>query len=135
MSKYVVLDTNCLLQSISSKSKYYKIWEKYIEGEYYICVTTEILEEYEEIIASHTSPVVAKIVLETICGAFNTIKIDAHFKFNLIEADYDENKFVDCAITSNAEFIVTNDKHFNILKKIGFPKVYIKTIEEFYSEL
>lgn len=40
-------------------------------------------------------------------------------------------KFVDCAISSNAHYIVTDDKHFKILKSIDFPKIGIIKAEEF----
>jgi predicted nucleic acid-binding protein len=35
----------------------------------------------------------------------------------------------------DADYIVTNDKHFNILKQIEFPKVNCITIEEFMEIL
>ena len=44
---------------------------------------------------------------------------------------YDDNKFVDCAIASNAHYLATNDKHFNILKGIEFPKVQVINVNEF----
>ena len=46
-----------------------------------------------------------------------------------------DNKFVDCAIASNAELIVTNDAHFDILKTIEFPKLEISTLQKFSSSL
>ena len=49
--------------------------------------------------------------------------MSVYYKFNLITKDPDDNKFVDCAIIANAHYLVTNDKHFNVLKKIDFPKV------------
>lgn len=49
-----------------------------------------------------------------------------NFVWSLIEADPDDNKFVDCAIAGQADYIVTHDKHFRILDEIPFPKV--KTI-------
>jgi len=131
----VVLDTNCLLQSLSRRSKYYPVWEAFILGEYNLCISTEILEEYEEIIASHMSPVVAKLAIETILRANNTRRVDAQYRFRLIPADVDDNKFVDCAIVSNADFIVTEDKHFNILKSIPFPNVEVKKLSEFCNEI
>ena len=39
--------------------------------------------------------------------------------------------FVDCAIAANADFLVTNDTHFNILKTIAFPKVNTISLQEF----
>ena len=41
--------------------------------------------------------------------------ITPYYHFNLITADPDDNKFVDCAIAANAHYIVSNDKHFNVL--------------------
>ncbi|MBR4517346.1 MAG: putative toxin-antitoxin system toxin component, PIN family [Bacteroidaceae bacterium] len=133
--RYVVLDTNCLLQSISRRSAYYKVWEDFILGKYILCVSNEIIEEYEEIIASHMSSVAAQIAIEAILRANNVLRVDARFRFNLIKTDADDNKFVDCAIVANADYIVTEDSHFNILKSIPFPKVRIKRLHDFLEEL
>ena len=54
--------------------------------------------------------------------------------FQLLQ-DEDDNKFVDCAIASNASYIVTHDKDFNILKNIPFPKVRIINTEDFNLDL
>ena len=48
----------------------------------------------------------------------------------MIEADADDNKFVDCAIAANAKYVVTDDNHFDILKRIDFPKVDIISIDD-----
>ena len=133
--RYVVLDTNCLLQSISRRSAYYKVWEDFILGKYILCVSNEIIEEYEEIIASHMSSVAAQVAIEAILRANNVLRVDARFRFNLIKTDADDNKFVDCAIVANADYIVTEDSHFNILKSIPFPKVRIKRLHDFLEEL
>lgn len=135
MNKYVVLDTNCLLQSVSQRSRYYKVWEDFISGKYTLCVSNEILEEYEEIIASHISPLAAKLTVETILRANNVVRVDAQFRFGLITVDVDDNKFVDCAIVANADFIVSEDSHFNVLRSIPFPHVVVKRLQDFYDEL
>ena len=59
------------------------------------------------------------------------MRFDPHFSFGLITTDADDNKFVDCAIVANAHFIVTEDKHFNVLKNIEFPHVDVIGIDEF----
>ena len=135
MKRYVVLDTNCLLQSLSQRSQYYKVWEDFVLGRYVLCVSNEILEEYEEIISSHMSSLAARIAVETILRANNVVRVDAQFRFNLITADIDDNKFVDCAIIANADYIVSEDSHFNVLKSIPFPRVEVKRLREFYEEL
>ena len=104
-------------------------------GRYVLCVSNEILEEYEEIISSHMSSLAARIAVETILRANNVVRVDAQFRFNLITADIDDNKFVDCAIIANADYIVSEDSHFNVLKSIPFPRVEVKRLREFYEEL
>ena len=135
MNRFVVLDTNCLLQSLSRRSAYYKVWEDFILGKYTLCISNDIIEEYEEIIATHMSSIAAQIAVEAILRANNVLRVDAQFHFNLIKADVDDNKFVDCAIVANADYIVTEDAHFNALKSIPFPRVRIKRLHEFYEEL
>lgn len=61
----------------------------------------------------------------------NVIRKDPHYTSALIEADKDDNKFVDCAIAANAKCIVTEDKHFRVFKNIPFPKVEVLGLEEF----
>jgi putative PIN family toxin of toxin-antitoxin system len=133
--RIVVLDTNCLVQSISQRSEYYPVWKSFITGEYDLCVSTEILEEYEEVIGNLMSPLAAKIVIEAILKAPNTKRLDPHFRFRLIEKDPDDNKFVDCAISAGADYIVSEDAHFRILKSIPFPTVYVIRLDEFMKEI
>ena len=54
---------------------------------------------------------------------------------NLIQSDSDDNKFVDCCITANAQYIVSNDRHFDILKQIDFPHVNVISAKEFSERL
>ena len=49
----------------------------------------------------------------------------------LITADPDDNKFVDCAFAANADYLVSEDSHFDILKKTSFPKLNLVTLDEF----
>ncbi len=74
---------------------------------------------------------IANIILQIIENAPNVVLINRYFKWNLIQTDPDDNKFVDCALASNAEYLVSNDKHFRILKRIPFPKVNLLTVREF----
>ena len=61
--------------------------------------------------------------------------VDVFFRFRLITADPDDNKFVDCAIASNARYIVTEDRHFEVLEKIDFPKLAVIGIDCFLDEI
>ena len=133
--RYIVLDTNCLLQALPSKSPYHKIWTDIFDGKISLCVNTDILEEYEEMIAQKSTPEIAQNVVEAIANLSTTTFQNTYVHFELLPADSDDNKFVDCAVASDAEYIVTNDKHFNPLKEIPWPKVEIIKISEFIKQL
>lgn len=47
---HLVLDTNSLIQCIAHRSRYHKIWLSLLEGRNKLCVSNEILEEYEEVL-------------------------------------------------------------------------------------
>ncbi|HSH52721.1 MAG TPA: putative toxin-antitoxin system toxin component, PIN family [Bacteroidales bacterium] len=131
----VVLDTNVLLVSISSKSKYHWIYEKLLAKEFDLFISNEILMEYEEVISHKFNTSVARDVIKALLILPNVSKISIYYNWNLITEDSDDNKFVDCAINSNSHLLVTHDNHFNVLKEIGFPKIQIATIEEFLVAL
>ena len=131
----IVLDTNCLIMAISARTKYNQIWKSFLSGDFVLCLSNEILEEYEEVIARNVNPKIAGIVIYTILTRNNVERLAPHFLFHLIQQDEDDNKFVDCAIVSNAKCIVSEDRHFEILKTIDFPKVDILGIDEFVNTL
>jgi len=106
----IVLDTNVLLVSVSSKSPYHWIYKSLIEGKYELFVTDEILMEYEEKIEEHWNSEAAKSVIRTLLELPNVYFTTIYYKLNLIINDADDNKFVDCSFLSQADAIVTEDK-------------------------
>lgn len=131
----IVLDTNCLLASISSKSENYRVWKGFQQGRFVLCVSNDILEEYEEIIAKKTNVIVAGNIINAIVESEFVDFIDPQFHFELITNDNDDNKFVDCAIAANATYIVSEDKHFDVLKEIPFPKLLVIGLKDFLQTL
>lgn len=127
----IVLDTNVILRAISSKSAYAILLDELYFQTYSLVVSTEILFEYEEKITDFFGKSIAKDFLDFLIILPNVEKVDAFFQLNIIQIDHDDNKFVDCAFVGNAHYIVTDDKHFNVLKQIDFPKIPIITAEEF----
>ena len=131
----IVLDTNSLIMSIAPKSPYRSVWQAFLRGDYNLCISNEIMEEYAEVLARNISPRVSEAIVYAILTRPNVIRKDPHYSFGLIEADKDDNNFVDCAIAANAKCIVTEDNHFNVLKTIPFPKVEVIGIDEFKQYL
>src|SRR5690554_915806 len=126
----VVLDTNVLLVSISRRSPFNWIFQQLIAGKYHLCVTTEILSEYSEIIEFHMGKEVADAVLKAMLELPNMERIEVYYKWNLIR-DADDNKFSDCTVAAGADYLVTQDKDFNVLKEVEFPKIEVVSVEEF----
>ena len=127
----IVLDTNCLLRSVPPKSEYHSILTSLKQGIYTLCYSNEILTEYEELLMRFYSNQLTYNLLNFIINSNHTKQVNPHYKWNLIVADNDDNKFVDCALNAGADFIVTNDRHFNIMDKIEFPPIKVIDIETF----
>jgi predicted nucleic acid-binding protein len=98
-------------------------------------VSTDVLEEYEEIISRLASAEVARNVIDAILKRKNVLRIDPYYRWNLITTDPDDNKFVDCAIAANATYIVSDDSHFNVLRDIPFPQLMVLKLKEFLTLL
>lgn len=126
----LVLDTNSLIQCVSRRSRYHGLWLSFVNGHNQLCVTTEILNEYIEILQRETNETFASLVLEVILNNPNTQFIQTFYRFNLIAEDPDDNKFIDCAVAAQAKYIVTEDHHYNILQQVEFPKVDIIGLDE-----
>ena len=131
----IVLDTNCLLMSLPKISPYRMIWDDFLKGKLTLCVTNEIVEEYLEILSQKTNPEIASNVVSVILSQSNVEFVTPYYKMHLIQADEDDNKFVDCAFIAGASCIVSNDAHFKILNEINFPKIFVLKIKEFIDLL
>jgi len=127
----VVIDTNCLLQIIARKSPYRPIWDAFLKGRYELCVSNEILDEYQEILGQQITLTIAENIVLLILNQENVQLVDPHFRMGLITADPDDNKFVDCAFAAGADYLVSEDSHFNVLRKTPFPLLNLVTLDEF----
>lgn len=131
----IVLDTNCLLMSLSRRSCYYPIWRNFVDGKYTLCVTNEILAEYEEILTQKVGAQIASNIIQALLDLPNTRMVQVYYHLRLITADPDDDKFVDCAFKANAKYIVTQDHHYDVLRNIPFPQIEVLNIDEFLSVL
>ena len=127
----VVIDTNCLLQIIARRSPYRPIWDAFLQERYDLCVSDEILDEYQEVLGQQITETVAENVVLLILNKKNVQLIDPHFRLGLITADVDDTKFVDCAFAAGADYLVSEDGHFNVLRSTPFPQINIVTLDEF----
>lgn len=127
----VVIDTNVLLNTIYPRSKNYWIRKALEQQELTLCVTTDILAEYAEVLADFYDDETSVLFLSALELLPNLIYIHKYFFWQLIPEDEDDEKFADCAIASGADYLVTNDRHFNKLKNLPFPKINVVNEDEF----
>ncbi len=107
-----------------------------LDGQLTLAATTEILLEYEEVTTKLSGPERWRDVstLLDLLGQLhgNILQVEARYRFNVIAADPDDNKFCDCAIAAAADFVLTDDAHFIALKSAGYkpqpiaPKEFIE---------
>lgn len=131
----VVIDSNVLLVAIGKRSRFRPIWDAFLNGVYQLIISEDIIHEYEEILYTHSAPGAAELVMEILSESPDAVYRRAYFAWNAIIADPDDNKFFDTAVAGNADYLVTNDGHFNEAKKFKFPKVKIIEADEFLKIL
>lgn len=127
----VVIDTNVLRLTIRKGNLERFIYDAFRMEAFDWLVSTEILHEYEEKLNEFYSTQTSSLVLGILENAPNVIFGEPYFKWNIIEKDPDDNKFSDLAISYNADYLITYDKHFNIFNKIDFPKLKVITPKQF----
>jgi uncharacterized protein len=131
----VVIDTNCLLASIPPKNEEFWLYKAFIQRSFTWVISTEILNEYYEKLTDLYSAETANLVIEILLSANNVELIEPAFRWGLMINDPDDNKFSDLAISTNAHYLVSNARHFNIFKKINFPPLNVVTLKKFKKVL
>ena len=117
----VVIDTHGILNAVSSHSPNKWLYDAFIDEQFTWVASNEIISEYSEIIGQSFGLRVSIFVLESLINAENFQKYEPSYKWQLVEKDPDDNKFVDCAVGVNADYLVSDDKHIRDLLKI---KIY-----------
>ena len=118
----VCLDTNAFLQLFGRRSPYQPIVQALVEGRFALAVSTPILLEYEEVARELYGAIFwseASNFLHLAALAGQVRQVVPQFHFRLITADPDDDAQADCAIAAGADFIITEDHHFNVLRNSG----------------
>jgi putative PIN family toxin of toxin-antitoxin system len=120
-----LIDTNVLMVALSPRSNLHWLYTSFINEEFLLVVSTEINLEYEEQLRFRYGDSVVAEFLLILAEATNVLSVEPHFKWNLIAQDPEDNKFVDAYVISAADYLVTHDKHFDVLKQINFPVINV----------
>lgn len=123
----IVLDTNVLISGIFWKGLPYKIIELFMNDRLEVVVTKKILKEYFEILDRiDTSGEIAEkwqlLILEKVL-------IIEENKSVQLSRDKDDDVFINCALSADADYIISGDQDLLTLKQVW--KTYIVTPRAF----
>lgn len=120
----VCIDTNALVQLFGRNQAGRPIREALLAGRIDMAISNEILLEYEETITLLSGRTRWQQVERFLTLLFylhaNILFIEPQFRFGVIIADADDNKFSDCAIAAQADYVITSDHHFDALAGSGY---------------
>jgi putative PIN family toxin of toxin-antitoxin system len=120
----VCIDTCVLLQAAKAGHPFHVIFDAWFSRGFRWAVSNEVLTEYQEMIVRHSGVhrwnQLGKVfsLAEAVGGLL--VKVQPAYRFQVIAIDPDDNKFTDCAITANADYVITNDAHFQPLASAGY---------------
>lgn len=125
----IVIDTNVLISGVFFGGFPRKILSAVVSQKITACATTEIINEYEEIVQemiNRKQGHINKSILSPLIKVMEIIEPVIHVE---ICRDPDDNKFLECAKDSNALYIVSGDKDLLVIEQ--FENVQIVTAKSF----
>ena len=134
----IVLDSNALVQIFGARSPFLAIQKAILDGKVTVAFSTGMLLEYEEVLTRYGGPGrwqrVWQVMDKTNQLHDNIRHVEPTYQWRIITADPDDDKFVDCAIAAQADWIVTEDRHFDTLIQSGHkpqpitPEAFIRDV-------
>jgi len=123
----VVLDTNIVVSAaISIDGTPAKIFEMLLGDEIINYATLEIIDEIKRVMdrpffKEHLNDEYKKFILDNF--QLHSVIIQPKFSENAVVEDEADNKFINCALTANAD-IISGDKHLKKLKSYKGVNIY-----------
>jgi predicted nucleic acid-binding protein len=102
---------------------------------YELVVSTSLLLKYEEILTERNGSLVGNSVLAVLLTRSNVRRQRISFDFRLVEQDPDDDKFVNAYVAGQADYLVTDDRHFRVMLASKFPTVRVVSAAEFMEVL
>lgn len=130
----VVLDTNVLISAILFGGKPRKILEKAIRGEIRLCLSEPILEELKGVLQRSKfdySPEMIHFILTELMGIADFVKPSE--TLSVVLEDPEDNKILECAVETRANYIITGD--FHLLKLSRYRNIEVLNTVAFLERL
>ena len=127
----LVIDTNVLIVSFAPNNKYSWVFDALFADKFELAISNEVLLEYQEQLSLRYGLTKTDASLDFLLLLPNVILSEPYYLWNLVESDEDDNKFVDCYISSQADYLISNDKHIHRIKTNEFPQIAVLKYDEF----
>jgi putative PIN family toxin of toxin-antitoxin system len=111
--------------SVGEASVWRSAFDAFLVGRHTLCVSTEILLEYEEEFQQFWGDAVAANLLGTLLTASNVSLKPVFYNFSLVTQDADDNKFTDIYLAANADYLVSNDTALLALNTMAYPAIEV----------
>lgn len=128
----IVIDTNVLISGVFFGGFPRKILSAVVGKEITACATSEIINEYEEIIQEMINRKQGHINKSILSPLIKTMEIIEPITQVEICRDPDDNKFLGCARDSHALYIVSGDKDLLVINE--YEKIKIVTAKDFCEQ-
>lgn len=115
----IVIDTNVVISGIFFGGYPRKILEAVADKQISAYATTEIINEYYEIIDEMIKRKQGRINNSVLSQLVSKLKIIQSSSSVNICRDPDDNKFIECAIDANALYIISGDKDLLDIQKFN----------------
>lgn len=108
---------------LAQQHSFHSNLEAWVAGHVTWAVSTPIVLEYQEVLTRLSGSArwrkSARLMdlAELITG--NLLRVTPSFRFQVVAADPDDNIFTDCAITADADYLITEDSDFAPLLSSG----------------
>jgi conserved hypothetical protein TIGR00305 len=129
-----ILDTNVLISAVIATGTPHEVVVAGYSGEYQILVSVATLMEFRETLHKHPDRFglsEAEIQTEVETLRYFAEFVEPDVEFDIVDADPDDNKFLEAAVAGNAEYVVSGDQH--LLDIEGFRGIEIVTPRTFYE--
>lgn len=109
-----VLDTNVLISSVISTGVTHDVVVRGFRGEYQIVVSVATLTEFRDTLSKY--PEKFQLMDDEIQREVETVRYFAEFvdpdeEINAVDADPDNDKFLEAAVAGDVDYLVSGDRH------------------------
>ncbi|RJR32506.1 MAG: putative toxin-antitoxin system toxin component, PIN family [Deltaproteobacteria bacterium] len=115
-----VLDTNVIVSAfLKPESNAALILSLFFEGFLTVCLSQEILAEYKEVLKREKFRKLDQGIISNFLEEIGrqALMVDPRVSINAAIVDPDDNKFLECALESKADYLITgNTRHFPFKK-------------------